>query len=125
MNHQPRKGEAMIRILLTILAVITLAGVSFGQTKTVTVSWDQDATQNINDLESIRIYNIVPATPVLLATAACTGITPSVVCPTSVQITVTLGTQYQIVARNYDGIQESANSNTVTTPGKPPKNLRR
>jgi hypothetical protein len=115
-----------MRSLLTIIIILLLSVTLFAQaTKTVTVGWDQDPTQNINDLQSILIYNIVPTTPVLLATAACTGVTPSVVCPTSVQITVTLGTQYQIVARNYDGIQESANSNTIVTPGKPPKNLRR
>jgi hypothetical protein len=95
------------------------------QTKVVTLAWDQDAAQNINDLKSTLIYNIAPSPRVLLGTATCTGITPNVTCPTTLNLTITLGIQYQFVAVNYDGINESADSNVVTTPGKPPKNLRR
>lgn len=114
-----------MRYVIVLLAFLTLLSPAFSATVIRTVTWEQDPTQNINDLQSVLIYNISSGASVLLATASCTGATPNVVCPTTASITITLGDSYQIVARNYDGIQESANSNTIVTPGKPPKNLRR
>lgn len=122
----------MKSILLLVVAVcLVLAVPVMAQTtKTVPLSWtyDDPTPESMFNVKSTRIYDKISGTPVLVAEAPCTDITPPTmeghVCPLSITFEA-LKAPHQWVAVSWDGWMESAESNTVVTPGKQPKNLRK
>ncbi len=107
----------MKKLLLLCALLVSVPAMAQGN-KSVTLGWDAPSANDLMNIKSTRIYS----SGVMIAEATCTPGTPNV-CPVTVTFTVTIPGTYAFTARFWDGIQESGDSNTVTTPVGPPGKL--
>lgn len=112
--------KKLLGILIAIALFLPIA--SGRQTKTITLQWDP--MPDTEHWTEIRVYDI-SASPVMMTSTACQP-GPPIVCPTQVTITVQRRA-YSFVARSYDSVWESDDSNVAVQPGppKPPNNLKK
>ena len=112
-----------MKYILIFALLLIFPALCMAQTAPVTLAWDAPDSTDLPNVKSTRIYDTLAGVSTKVAETACTLAVPNV-CPNTATFSPIIG-PHNWTARFYDGFQDSADSNTLSTPTKNPKNLRK